>query len=101
MAQDMVTTLIGTSPDTLLEVALSQQPEGGPTLEVRRLSWGEGVGWYRQQTLRLDALETAGLLRVMENAKREKHKCLERRGGKILPFPPCGNRQSETEQQTA
>jgi hypothetical protein len=101
MVQDIVTTLIGTSPDTLLEVALSEQPEGGPTLEVRRLSWGEGVGWYRQQTLRLDALETAGLLRVMESAKREKHKRFERQGGKILPFPPRSNRPGETEQQTA
>ena len=101
MSQDMLITLGGISSDTLLEVALSEQPEGGPTIALRRLSWGEGVGWYRQQTLRLDALEAEGLLQILARAKRKRSGGLGQPRGKVIAFPLGGDQQRETRRQTA
>lgn len=45
---------------TRLEVALLAS-EGKTKLELRLLGWGEGIGWYIQRRIQLDALQIRAL----------------------------------------
>ena len=96
------TTITSSDPDTLLEVALGADDEGLPTLELRRLSWGEGVGWYRQQTLRLHASEAEGLLSALRGNRshwRERSSASPAR--KVIPFPHPAAQQEASVRKTA
>src|SRR5262245_31427795 len=62
----VVTTIASPDPDRILEIASDVDATGKSYLEVRRLSWGKGVGWYCQQTLRLDPQETAVLKKTLQ-----------------------------------
>lgn len=87
MQQEQVfTTIVGPGPDRLLEIASGVDTLGRPYLELRRLGWGNGVGWYRQQTLQLDPQETSALKRALRELRQQKP---YRRGarGKVLAFP--------------
>jgi hypothetical protein len=96
--EDIVTTIASTSPHTLLEVALCPGGEGGPRMELRRLSWGTGVGWYRQQTLQIDAAEAKGLLQALRGTWRGRS---PHPAGKVIPFPALAGRPKRCERRTA
>lgn len=96
--EEILTTIANTSPDTLLEVALCAGSEGGQRIELRRLSWGEGVGWYRQQTLRLDAAEAEGLFQALRGKWRDRS---TRPAGKVIPFPVLASQHKKPERRTA
>ena len=96
--EEILTTIASTSPDTLLEVALCAGSEGGQRIELRRLSWGDGVGWYRQQTLRLDAAEAKGLFQALRGKWHDRS---TRPAGKVIPFPALARRQKKSERRTA
>ncbi|HKA55483.1 MAG TPA: hypothetical protein VKJ47_17665, partial [Candidatus Binatia bacterium] len=79
--------------DTALEVALCTAATGGPHLELRRLSWGDGVGWYRQQTLQITVTEAEGLLLALR-AGRSKWKARAADSSrKVIPFPTLAGAQ--------
>ena len=100
--EHLLSTVTGDTEHQRLDVVLSPTPTGEPELELRRLSWGKGVGWYRQSTLRLDPAEAEALLQTLRTNCRAWRKSPERSGGKVLPFPTCspgtalGNGRTET-----
>jgi len=87
---EKVLTTLGNG-DPALEVALCTEATGGPHLELRRLSWGDGVGWYRQQTLQITVAEAEGLLLALR-ASRSKWKArVADPSRKVIPFPTLAN----------
>jgi len=85
--EQILTTIVGVNENSRLEVALGADSQSERTLELRRLSWGEGVGWYCQQTLRLDAKEAENLLQVLRQSQRKWRDQSASRQGKVIPFP--------------
>ena len=49
-------------PQRRLEVHVEYDANGRPCTVLEDLSWGEGVGWYVQKTLRLDPAQVDALL---------------------------------------
>jgi hypothetical protein len=85
--EQILTTILGGNENARLEVALGADSQSGRTLELRRLSWGEGVGWYCQQTLRLNSKEVANLLRALRQNQSKWRDQSASRQGKVIPFP--------------
>jgi hypothetical protein len=85
--EEILTTVTNTNPDSLLEIALSTDSAGRQILELRRFSWGEGIGWYRQQTFQLDVAETEALLLSLRSNRRKWNPQLAQPQGKVIPFP--------------
>lgn len=85
--EKVLTTIIGTNETSRLDVALGPDVQGGRTIELRRLSWGDGVGWYCQQTLRLDPREAEELLWALKGNRRKWRDQPDERTGKIIVFP--------------
>lgn len=101
MQQEILATITMTSPETKLEVTLDKHPQGGQFIELRRLSWGKGIGWYGQQTLRLDATEAESLLQALRQSRgkwSERPACSSE---KVIPFPTPVDRQENAKRQTA
>jgi hypothetical protein len=76
-----------TSQDTRLEVVLNQGADKELSIELRRLSWGRGVGWYRQQTLQIDATEAEQLLVALKATLRQCRSRSAPSQAKVLRFP--------------
>lgn len=101
MQQQLLAIIAVANPDTLLEVSLDQHPQGGQSIELRRLSWGEGVGWYGQQTLRLDTTEAEALLRALKQHRNKWQAKSTEPKRKVLLFPGLADRQEKSRQQIA
>jgi len=99
--EEILTAVAGTNPDSVLEVALCTGGADGRYLELRRLSWGEGIGWYRQQTLRLDVTEAEGLLLALRGNRNKWGERSEEPKGKVIPFPTLTDFQGKCERKTA
>jgi hypothetical protein len=84
--EKILTTIVG-DQGSCLEVALGSDSQGKHTVELRRLSWGEGVGWYSQQTLRLDAKEAEDLLQALRQSRLKWCDQPAGKQGKVVPFP--------------
>ena len=93
--EEILTTIIGVNQTSRLEVVLGLDSQKERTLELRRLSWGEGVGWYCQQTLRLDPKEAENLLLTLRQSKCKWRDRPASRQGKVIPFPlsPMGQEE--------
>ena len=78
-------------PETALEIALEiegeDQEEGQPSIALRRLTWGSGLGWCRQQTLTLSADEAQALLQALQKSRRKWRATPSTPHGKVIPFP--------------
>jgi hypothetical protein len=85
--EQILTTIFGENENARLEVALGLDSQSERTIELRRLSWGEGVGWYCQQTLRLDAKEAESLLQALRQNRFKWRDQPVSREGKVIPFP--------------
>jgi hypothetical protein len=85
--EKILTTIVGVNQSSCLEVALGSDSQGEHTVELRRLSWGEGVGWYSQQTLRLDAKEAENLLQALRQSQFKWRTRPAGKQGKVIPFP--------------
>jgi hypothetical protein len=85
--EKILTTIAGANLTSRLEVALCLDSQGSRTVELRRLSWGDGVGWYCQQTLRLDPREAENLLWALKGGRRKWRDQPSGRQGKIIAFP--------------
>ena len=55
----------GRTPQEQLEVVLQQDGEGRWGLTLVAQSWGEGIGWYPQKTIALDASQIEPLQRML------------------------------------
>jgi len=53
------------------EVEVEHDDKGERRVVLRDMSWGPGVGWYVQKTLRLDAAQVDALLGALCCAKQE------------------------------
>ena len=52
-------------PNTAVEVGLVNGADGKRDVELRSLVWGDGLGWYRQQTLTLDRDAVTALVQAL------------------------------------
>jgi hypothetical protein len=79
MHEEIIATIPQKQPDTVLEVALIHNDDGAAHIELRCMSWGEGLGWYRQKTLALNRdaaralLQNLGQIRSQVGASRQLH----------------------------
>jgi len=99
--EEILTTIAGMSPDSALEVALCSDCADGRYLELRRLSWGEGIGWYRQQTLRLDANEAERILQTLRGSRSKWGSQPGTPKGKVIPFPILTEQPGKPKRKTA
>ena len=99
MSQErLLDTVTGTTQHSRLEVVLNDNPDTGQVLELRRLSWGKGIGWYRQQTLQLDQAEAEALLQTLRTSHNAWREGPKQQTGKVIPFPSRSSQQ-ETQQR--
>lgn len=87
MQEEIIATIPQESPESRLEVVLIQDGAGSDTVELRRLLWGEGIGWYRLHTLRLDRAAVKVLFRTLKQAQNRLEKGPANGRGKVIPFP--------------
>ena len=85
--EQILSTITADNEHSRLQVALSCDAAGEQTLELRRQSWGKGVGWYRQHTLQLGPAEAEALLQTLRTSGRAWRKRAGQAGGKVIPFP--------------
>jgi hypothetical protein len=64
-----VGTVHGRTPQEQLEVVLQQDGEGRWGLTLTAQNWGEGIGWYPQKTIALDASQIEPLQRILAIAQ--------------------------------
>ena len=82
-------------PDTALEIAVElpqpDEPNGQaaeqPSIAFRRLTWGSGLGWCRQQTLTLTPAEAEAVLKALQKSRRKWRGDSAAPQGKVIPFP--------------
>jgi hypothetical protein len=96
----IVSTIKGPEPEKILEVAAGVDAVGRSYLELRRLSWGKGVGWYCQQVLRLDPQETTALKQAFRELQRRTLRRQESRG-QVLLFPRRAITNGQSLQKTS
>ena len=95
MREEIIAT-IPQDGEMTLQVALVHTDAENAAVELRHLVWGKGLGWYRQNTLRLEAQAAHALLRSLGQVR---HRLLPAGKGattrKVIPFP--GNARSAVE----
>ena len=82
-------------PNTALEIAVelpqADEPNGQgdeqPSIAFRRLTWGTGLGWCRQQTLTLTPAEAEAVLKALQKSRRKWRGNSAAPQGKVIPFP--------------
>lgn len=95
MSQERIlNTVTGTTQHSRLEVVLRDNPDDGQVLELRRLSWAKGIGWYRQQTLQLGPAEAEALLQTLRTSHHAWREGPKQPAGKVIPFPSHAHRKS-------
>jgi hypothetical protein len=80
-------TINGADPTSCLEVVVRADSQGKRKIELRRLLWGEGVGWYCQQTLRLNLNEAEDLFWALRGSRNRWRDRPASEQGKVIPFP--------------
>jgi hypothetical protein len=86
--EEIITTITHPQADGALEIALIHGESASPRVELRELVWGEGLGWYRQHTCKLDSRTAHALLRTLGRlCARLEAKESSRENGKVIPFP--------------
>ena len=74
--------------ETVLEVAMTSESSGAMMVELRSLVWGDGMGWYRQHTLRLNGTAARQLIQALGIVQRRvERQASDTLRPKVLPFP--------------
>jgi hypothetical protein len=107
--QQMHEEIIATIPqppheDTVVEVAIIYDTADHARVELRELTWADGIGWYRQKTLSLEAAAADALLKSLGQVRRHLHTHTHtpdqaREDCKVIPFPgarPSSERPRQT-----
>ena len=88
MSEEIIAQIAQAEDHTRLEVALIQDDYAEPRIELRTLSWGTGLGWYRCNTLTLDGGTAHQLMQALRQVRRRTHRASSPASGrKVLPFP--------------
>ena len=99
MREEIIAT-IPQAGEVNLEVALVHTDAEDATVELRQLVWGKGLGWYRQNTLRLEAPAAHALLRSLGQVR---HRLVPTgsvaSAGNVIPFPGVGPSSVETKRR--
>jgi hypothetical protein len=86
--EEVIATIPQGKTGSLLEVVLIHERPEQTRIELRHLSWGNGVGWYRQHTLSLDHAAVRALGHLLKQIQHHpNHSITPRPDGKIIPFP--------------
>jgi hypothetical protein len=92
--EEVLATIPQRDDDAVLEVVMTHDTPGATNIELRYLAWGNGLGWYCQQTLKLDGTTAPDLIRALGIVQRRmEHQAVESLAHKVLPFPR-GRQQS-------
>ena len=91
--EEIIAIIASATATSRLEVAVCTDSRGARKTELRRLSWGAGVGWYSQQTLCLDSHETRELLWALRGNRQRWCDQTALEHGKVIPFPVPPQRQ--------
>lgn len=59
--ETVLATLPGTNDRERLVVVLTSGGSATSLVELRQQSWGEGLGWYTQNTMQVEPSQVAGL----------------------------------------
>jgi hypothetical protein len=93
MREEIIATIPQTTDDAMLEVAMTYDADHRARVELRYLTRANGIGWYRQKSLSLDASATDALLTSLGQVRRRlKTRGHARQDGKPLPFPEARHR---------
>ncbi len=89
MHEDIIATIPQTQDeDTVLEVAMTYDAANRACVELRHLAWANGIGWYRQKTLSLDASAAEALLKSLGQVRRRLNPREPAQADrKVIPFP--------------
>ena len=86
--EEVLAAIPQSSGDILLEVVMMHDASGATTVELRSLVWGDGLGWYRQQTLGLDGTAARDLIQGLGIVQRRlEHQAVDNLMHKVLPLP--------------
>ena len=101
MREEIIAMIPQGDGGTTLEAALVHTDTNDSCVELRHLAWGKGLGWYRQNTLRLEAPAARALLRALGQVRhRLAAGDAAAPAGKVIPFPvvaatPEGSKRRE------
>jgi hypothetical protein len=88
MSEKIIAAIPQNTPDHVLEVALIGDQAQGFSVELRTLTWGNGLGWYRQHTVTLDSTSLQGLQRALSQLQGYvRHSPPQRQSATVIPFP--------------
>ena len=99
LPKQLLSTVTADDKNGRLEIVLSPNDAGEPALELRRLSWGRGVGWYHQHTLRLNPAEAEALLHTLRRSRSVWREGPHMPGGKLIPFPTMQHKRKGQQRQ--
>jgi hypothetical protein len=86
--EEVLATIPQRGDDTVLEVVMTHDANGATGIELRYLAWGDGLGWYRQHTLKLDGTTARDLIQALGVIQRRmERQAVESLAHKVLPFP--------------
>lgn len=81
--QKVLARLEGENVEEKIEVIATE--ESSPSLEIRSLRWGRGIGWYVQKTITLNAIQAKMLMHALRPSTVMRAK--KARKGSVIPFP--------------
>lgn len=87
MHEEVIATIPQEETDTLLEVVRVYESPGHPCITLRFYVWGNGVGWYRQHTLKLDEATARTLWRVLGRIQHRSGQYTAKGHSYVIPFP--------------
>lgn len=93
-SEEILATIPQHGGDTALEVVMTHDSANEAHIELRYLVWGIGLGWYRQQTLKLDATTARDIIRALGIVQsRTEDQTVESLAQNVIPFPHARKRQ--------
>ena len=99
--EKILATLAGNDANSCLEVTACCDADDREGIKLRRLAWGQGVGWYCQQALWLSTEEAEGLLIALRKSRTAWRGETHRSPGKVIPFPQAAGSPGKPEQKLA
>jgi len=99
--EKILATLTGHDANSCLEIAACCDADDRKGIKLRRLAWGQGVGWYCQQALWLTPEEAEGLLVTLRKSRDAWRGETQQSPGKVIPFPNAAGSQGKPEQKFA
>jgi hypothetical protein len=88
-SEALLGSIYGEDNDQIIEVVVKEDED---RFEIRLLSYGEGLGWYVQKTLPLDASQANALVKILSKTHNTSEKKLIRHDdittfGKVIRLP--------------